>query len=80
MRHRGFANHLNFHVSVEIQPALQNGYTAAIFPSVLTLIDTTKPLIRALPCLVLEAGASRVEWDQSKYMKALLKNKSSVYL
>lgn len=63
MQHGGFANHLNFHVSMEIQPALQNGYTAAIFPSVLALIDTAKPLIQALPCLVLEAGASSVEWD-----------------
>lgn len=63
MQHGGFGNHLNFHVSMEIQAALQNGNTAAIFPSVLTLIDKAKPLIQALPCLVLGARASRVEWD-----------------
>lgn len=63
MQRGGFGNHLNFHVSMEIQAALQNGNTAAIFPSVLTLIDKAKPLIQALPCLVLGARASRVEWD-----------------
>lgn len=59
----GFGNHLNFHVSMEIQPALQNCNTAAVSASVLTLIDKAKPLIRALPCLVLGAAASRVERD-----------------
>lgn len=63
MQRGGFGNHLNFHVSMEIQAALQNGNPAAIFPSVLTLIDKAKPLIQALPCLVLGARASRVEWD-----------------
>lgn len=63
MQRWGFGNHLQFHISMEIQPALQNRNPAAIFPSVVTLIDKTKPLILALPRLVLRAGASRAEWD-----------------
>lgn len=59
----GFGNHLNFHVSMEILHALQNGNPAAVSPSILTLIDKAKPLILALPCLVLRAAASPVEWD-----------------
>lgn len=38
-------------------------YSCCLSLSVLTLIDKAKPLILALPCLVLKVGASRVEWD-----------------
>ena len=38
-------------------------YSCCLSLSVLTLIDKAKPLILALPCLALGAGASRVEWD-----------------
>lgn len=57
-----------FHVPKQetiTQPALcRAGSAAAVFRSVPTLIDEAKPLIQALPCLVLRAGASgRLEPD-----------------